>query len=38
MADRVLVLDHAWPDLEIEQSVFDTAGIELVSAGEASRQ
>jgi len=36
MADRVLVLDHAWPDLDIEQSVFDSADITLISADEAS--
>jgi D-3-phosphoglycerate dehydrogenase / 2-oxoglutarate reductase len=36
MADQVLVLDHAWPDLDIERSVFDSAGITLVSADKAS--
>lgn len=32
MANRVLVLDHAWPDLDVERSVFDAAGIEMASA------
>lgn len=28
---RVLITDYAWPDLAIEQSLFDAAGVELVS-------
>ena len=30
--DRVLVVDHAWPDLHIEETVLGAAGIEVVAA------
>lgn len=30
---RVLVVDHAWPDLDIEQQILAAADVELVTAG-----
>ncbi|WP_428391021.1 NAD(P)-dependent oxidoreductase [Lichenicoccus sp.] len=31
MAPRVVLTDRAWPDLAVEQGVFDAAGLELVT-------
>jgi phosphoglycerate dehydrogenase-like enzyme/tRNA A-37 threonylcarbamoyl transferase component Bud32 len=31
MTRRVVLTDHPWPDLDVEQGVFDAAGLELVA-------
>ena len=35
MALRVVLTDRAWPDVAVEQGVFDAAGLELI-AGPAT--
>ena len=36
MAPRVVLTDRAWPDVAVEQAVFDAAGLELVAGPAAA--
>ena len=38
MAQKVLVTDYAWPDLEVERSVLAEIGVELVAAPDGDEQ
>jgi len=38
MSGKVLVTDYAWSDLEVERSVLDTIGVELVDAPDGEEE